>query len=535
MPANRALQASTRSAGVCRASGWHLRAAAAATPLAWLLAASALAWAGSLAFALARKAAPLGELVPESLVALTRLGSTALLGGSVLGIVVLGAYWHRPPLLRLPRPVLALALLHAVVLALLAGLPIRASHSPHPDVILVVVDTLRADYVDASRTPNIHELGKDGYRFSRAYASAPWTLPSFGSLLTGLHARDHGAGVDLEKDLGDGRRPLRDDVETLAERFASHGYQTISLTTNPWLGPGSGIERGFMHFRNLLLDDVILPGTFEFTSTARFAGAPTQTDRALWLFRLRDPERPIFLMLHYMDTHQPRNPPRRLIDEERNLHPASESEITYGASVRLVDAELGRLMAALKRSGRYTASVLVVTSDHGEGLAEQGIREGHGKTLHPELVRIPLVLKPAADGSTRHCDGLISHIDLGSTLLHLAGFDGSLGVGLSQVTSSGGCADGADAVFHAITSIPPSRDGLAAADHAIVWEHPEQWLGYDLELDPDHQQPAAIAADNRLEEHVRTQRELSRRSVPWKTRELDPELVDTLRALGYLQ
>jgi len=280
---------------------------------------------------------------------------------------------------------------------------------------------------------------------------------------------------------------------------------------------------------------VLIPGTFEFTSTARFASARTQTDRALWLLRLRDSERPIFLMLHYMDIHQPRHPPENLRDNERRMHPAAEREVIYGASVRLVDAEFGRLIAALKRRGRYEPSVIVVVSDHGEGLEERGLREGHGKTLFPELVQIPLMIKPPAASPPRRCDGLISHVDLGSTLLRLAGFDENLGVGLPRVARSGACADGADAVFQAITSIPPSRDALVSSDRAVVWEHPDHWLGYDLERDPDYQHPTTITAEPRLAEHVRAQREQARRDAPTKTRQLNPELTDTLHALGYLQ
>jgi arylsulfatase A-like enzyme len=283
------------------------------------------------------------------------------------------------------------------------------------------------------------------------------------------------------------------------------------------------------------LDDIVVPGTFEFTSTARFASARNQTERALWLLRLRDPERPLFLMLHYMDTHQPRNPPENLIDDERRARPARESEVVYGASVRLVDAEFGRLIAELKERGRYAPSILVVTSDHGEGLEEQGPREGHGKNLYGELVWVPLAIKPAGAIPTRSCDGLISHIDLGSTLLLLAGINEDFGVGQPRVAHSGECADGADAVFHAMTSRPPSSDGLVSGGSAVVWNHPDHWLSYDLERDPDYQHPSAIEAEPHLEEHVQAQRELAHRAGPTNTREFDPELVETLHALGYLQ
>jgi len=467
-------------------------------------------------------------------VALDHLGCVAMRAGIVLGAVALAVYWRRSPRVRLPRPVAAPALLYVGLLIGLAALPLRQSHSARPDVILVVIDTLRADYVDAERTPHIDALGEDGYRFSRAYSSAPWTLPSVGSLLTGRSPRDHGAGVNPETELGDGRRPLREDVETLAERFASHGYQTMGVITNPWLGRGSGIERGFEHFENLLMEDILIPGTFELTSTARFASARTQTDRALWVLRLRDPERPIFLMLHYMDMHQPRHPPKSLCDDERRAHPGTEPEVVYGADARLVDDEFGRLVAALKQRGRYAPSIIAVVSDHGEGLEQRGLREGHGKTLYPELVRVPLLIKPAAASTPQRCDGLVSLVDLGSTLLRLAGFDENLGVGVPRVARGGACANGADAVFQAITSISPSRDALVSGDRAVVWRHPDGWRAYDIERDPDYQHPTTIAAVPRLEEHVRLERELARRKTPTKSRELDPELVETLHALGYV-
>ncbi|MDE0895961.1 MAG: sulfatase, partial [Planctomycetota bacterium] len=281
-----------------------------------------------------------------------------------------------------------------------------------PDIVLIVIDTLRADRLscygnERQTSPNIDALALRGARFENAFAPAPWTLPSTASMLTGRLPQVHGAGLSgMNRDMNTAT-PLGPsaDIPTLAQHLDENGYATRAFVTNPYLT--FGLERGFQTFEHK---------DTEGADVANFA------DMAL---AEADLERPLFLLLHFMDCHDPLLTPdqdaRALSDAgllpqiwsrtfetlPRSVVGREERLLAYDASIHYVDRQVGRILDSLQRSGRADNTIVLVTSDHGEELFEHAAIEsepsfglpshrpaglGHGHSLFDEVLRVPFVI-----------------------------------------------------------------------------------------------------------------------------------------------
>lgn len=265
-------------------------------------------------------------------------------------------------------------------------------------LVLVIIDTLRADHLSLygyprQTSPNLDRRARIVY--THAVAAAPWTLPSVASLLTGRHVHRHGAGVNqgtynLHTGLG--------DVPTLAEALAAEGYATAAVVTNPWLVRSFGLHRGFDTY-----DDVVgaaaLPAAVHPLQALglhpldwpAYRPADVVVDRALGFVEAQERSR-WFLVVHLMDVHGPHVP--EPADLEALGGDPGVLVDRYDASIRKVDRELERLLAALPSTAR-----VVVTADHGEQLGEARSLPGpvppgtrHGHTLYEELLHVPLVV-----------------------------------------------------------------------------------------------------------------------------------------------
>ena len=317
----------------------------------------------------------------------------------------------------LPAPVL-------LVCSLLAACGAGPARESAPDVVLVVLDTLRRDACDPSLgekggesvlstlaqglpgglTPNLAALAREGVVFTQAFSAAPWTVPSHASILTGLLPSSHGCIA---------RRPrLIHPERTLAELLRAKGYQTAAFFSNPWLSErASGVLRGF----DVQEESPI--GGLGVLATGRGdqGGARTLGNVERWLGE-RDPDRPLFLFVNLFEAHLPYDPPlsvRRsfsppLPDDDQvsiqwghefnaGLHPSDQVDWErvrrlYAADVHQVDRLLGRLIGILKGAGLYDDTLLVVTSDHGENLGDHGLME-HQFSVHETLLAVPLVVR----------------------------------------------------------------------------------------------------------------------------------------------
>lgn len=344
-----------------------------------------------------------------------------------LAVVVAGGAWgvHRgtsPP--KLPQP---------------AEAPSSSNNPPSGDklnVLLIVVDTLRADRLgcygsDLGATPNIDAFAGEAVRFEHAYAHAPWTLPSFASLLTSLPPPRHGAGGQM------GRfKPLPPGVRTLGECFSAAGYVTGCIINVDFLAGNFGTTRGFA--------DVDFEGGADNTQARN---ATRTTDAAVkWLGT--PGKRPFFLMVHYFDPHLVYNPPpeyRKKFAAAGDQYSTSwvfgtreqviayrygkitfdeptirRAEKLYNGEVAYTDHEVGRLLRELNRLGLADSTVVVVTADHGEEFLDHGKFE-HGHTLYNELVHVPLCIRAPGGPQPGVVSAAVGLMDVAPTLCALTG------------------------------------------------------------------------------------------------------------------
>ncbi|MCG8458670.1 MAG: sulfatase, partial [Holophagales bacterium] len=326
--------------------------------------------------------------------------------------------------------------------------PARGGEPPH--LILIVLDTLRLDVFESvlRETEEGRELAAhlaDAAFFDNAMAASPWTAPSMGTILTGLYPAEHGFGTrPALRDRNRSLLPLAEAVPTLGTRLAQRGWHTEAIIANPILFPGSGIDRGFVHYE--VLDSTVkkLPllmvmSRMGMLDPERYQPAP-QVLRRLEsrLPALTSSGRPLFLWLHFLDPHDPyHDHPELPTDASAATLP--DDERRYREEVRFTARSVSRSIELLDRHGLWRDSLAILVSDHGEMFPTDGHVNpildpatgqpqtwGHGKSLYHELVRIPLVIRPPGglpEGAPRRTAALVSHIDLHDTVVEVLGLD----------------------------------------------------------------------------------------------------------------
>lgn len=317
---------------------------------------------------------------------------------------------------------------------LLLGLAACGGES-RPNVLFVVVDTLRADRVAefgqrAGLVPEITRFGEGAVRFTSCHSHAPWTLPSCAALLSGRHPAEHGAGGNLQA----GMRALAEGVRTLPGVFGSAGYATHAIVNVAFLGADFQVTRDFDG-----LDAI------HFASNVEVRRAEPTTDAALEWLDTRG-EEPFFLFVHYFDPHAVYDPPqpfRRRFAKPQDQRDDSwvfgtrehmmalragqlvlgedtldRAEALYDGEVAYTDAAIGRLLDGLEARGLAEDTIVVITGDHGEEFGDHGGFE-HGHTVYDELTHVPLLVRAPGVGP-RDVDQDVRHIDLAPTLCELA-------------------------------------------------------------------------------------------------------------------
>ncbi len=441
------------------------------------------------------------------------------------------------------RTIFASALIGCGLLSACGPGPDRVE--PGRDIILIVIDTLRADHVGVygsaphPATPEIDRLARRGGWFTETWSSAPWTPPSIMSLMTSLEPSVH--GLDLEGDrLAEMVPAFPTAGSTMAEVLRSNGYRTLAVTAGGGAGEVFGFGRGFDRF--------FQPP--DRPSTDVEAGV----DLALeWLEE--DRTNPTFLFFHTYEVHQPNT--HEVFDA--GADPVSKAVAAYASDLSVADHHLGRLFAALEISGRLDRSVVVVTSDHGENLYDRilaGRPVDHGHHLHAELLRVPLVV--VAPGLIP-AGGAIAEparlLDVLPTVCSLVGISMDetphQGRDLRPVLQGWGSAEPAPEIFSWAPLQGPSWSALRTGDWTAI-ESPavssDQWWGdvvvppfalYDRTVDPieaidvsrEHRE-IAVAMASRLAERKRSNAAL--RSELGAGDAIAADAADALRALGYL-
>jgi arylsulfatase A-like enzyme len=357
----------------------------------------------------------------------------------------------------------------------------RAEDSDPPNVILYLIDCLRADHVGAygySRptTPAIDALARDGVVFERLYSCASWTKPSVGCLFTSLYPQEHGA-----RTVDDSLSPER---LTLADALASQGYTTAAWVANPIVGArGFGMVRGFDSVRQLADQP-------KSVAVNRVKGDAAEITRSVvpWLKHMS--ERRFFLYIHSLDLHAeylPRPPFDRMFVRAESTGVARDLDL-YDNELAYNDREVGRLVDALKSLGLYDRTIIAVTADHGEEFGEHG-RFRHGHSLFDPLLHVPFIVKPArSQHRGLRVPALASNVDIAPTLLGFAGLpvpSAFKHLGLQPTLES---RAGQPRPYVFAEQLSPKEVLYAARDPRFKYIHqllpePGQFL-YDLEHDP---------------------------------------------------
>ena len=298
----------------------------------------------------------------------------------------------------------------------------RSVGARRPNLLLIVVDTLRADHLSAygySRptSPHLDALAAQGTLYETAISAAPWTLPSHASLFTGLYPHQHHATSQQWR--------LADSFDTLAERLARAGYHTGGFANNVWLSDVSGLEQGFERFDELWRfqpskgDQGI---SFDDPKTDMGA-ARTNTAVLGWLDGLPHDGKPFFTFINYFEPHMPYRPTQPFataflpagvdaatVQRLRSFYtpreygyilrapwmevPPRDLEVLralYDGEIAYDDAMIGRLLDGLRARHLLADTVVVITSDHGEHLGDHHML-GHKLSIYDSLLHVPLIV-----------------------------------------------------------------------------------------------------------------------------------------------
>jgi len=516
--------------------------------------------------------------------------SLAVDGTLVAGALAIGLLWAaRPWGRRGDRRLLVAAALGVV--AVTAGLFVQRSadggfgdEAPRasaplgaPNLVIVLLDTLRADHLGAygyarPTSPRIDELASRGHLFERAYSSSNWTRPALASLHTSTHPLRHQV-VDLD-------RGVPRSLPLLAEHLQRHGYATGMVSVGANFEPADGYARGVDYFyitrpsaavtRTTLFQNFVLrdfpatrPWLIDPAPTAEWTRPENITEQALTFVRSVKAEQPLFLFLHYMGPHDPYDPPPPYdgIFGDRGsdpgltrppddlwagpdwLSPADRQQMIdqYDEEIVWHDEYVGKLLDSLRGLGRLDDAVVVITSDHGEGFGEHGMW-AHNVALFEEVVHIPLILwTTQATASPRRHPHPASLLDIAPTLVEMAGlppvpsFDGQ-----SLVPRLYGGGNGRERVVFQQNPLN-GESGLRSPDWAYFQEERfgqrREWL-YRAE---DVRQEANLAREDgdvvaSLDEQLRHQQAFDReRRHEAEHVTIDAAREEQLRALGYVE
>lgn len=429
-----------------------------------------------------------------------------------------------------------------------------------PDVVLYVIDTLRADalgvYGSPTATPNIDGLARSGVRFAHAISTATWTRPATASLLTGLYPSTHGAEDRPDR--------LPESAFTLAERLRLLGYSTVAVVANGNLDPVWGFDQGFEFFQRPRV-----PDRDEQDRPRRHLHASEAHEVALreWDRRKDRGTGPVFLYVQVVDPHGPYDPPEWLLRAKRpvlgNTNPINDElnqgtrkptpelmsslRTLYAGEVAYSDQEFGKFLAGL---GSTDDALFVLTADHGEAFQEHGF-SSHGMSLYEGELDVPLILRsPRRVPAGVVVDEPVSLIDVVPTLLGLVGEStpGKValpGEALQGAWGGNSSADSAGQPLMAELDYDGRRwESLRVGSEKLLTHlnAKRSWL-FDLGSDPgehanflDSSSPSLAAMEAALSEIEQTAK-AQRLEDPEGTLDnpVSEDTTEQLRALGYIQ
>ncbi len=407
----------------------------------------------------------------------------------------------------------------------------RALAAP-PNLVMITIDTLRPDHLEcygykSIRTPHINGLAADGILIENAYTPIPLTLPSHASIFTGTYPLFHGVrdftGFTLSK-----------QRTTLATMLQAAGYSTGAVVGSAVLESRWGLDQGF----DFYYDNFPFSLTQDWQPIAERTGDVVVREALGWLDGIKGKR--FFLWVHLFDPHDPYSPPAAYDNQYRGR--------PYDGEIAFTDEMVGRILGYLKQNNLYNRSLIVLLSDHGEGLGEHG-EKYHGFFIYDSTLRIPLIFKLPGDVEFRgkRLAGPLRTIDIVPTVLQILGLSGR--VRATEVQGRGaysallGKSSLADLTTQAEILLPfyhfdwSPLISLRRGRYKFI-DAPRPEL-YDTVADPGetrnlHSEQRAVAAQ--LKDLLR--QEIARYAPGSTTaetpRDVDPATVEKLASLGYL-
>jgi choline-sulfatase len=351
---------------------------------------------------------------------------------------------------------------------------------PDAPVVLISIDTLRADHLPAYgyrqvETPAIDRLAKDSLLFENAYSAVPLTLPSHCSLLTGLAPAAHGVRDNVGYKLDPKKTP------TIADLLRGRGYKTGAAVSAYVLRGRTGLAASFDDY-----DDGIEVLLNQSLGQIQRSGEASAAHAVAWIDAHIDAhsEAPFFYFLHLFEPHTPYTPPAPFAERYRDR--------PYDGEIAAADAIVGRFLDHLRQAGIYDRAVVVLLSDHGEGLGDHGEKE-HGILLYREAIHVPLLVKlPGSRRGGGRVKEPAQLLDVVPTLTALLGLPTPANLPGRSLLGLAGAPEAAGRRLYAETFYPRLHFGwselrslIGARHHYIEGPDPEL---YDLAADPGEKQ-----------------------------------------------
>jgi len=462
-----------------------------------------------------------------------------------------------------------------------AGLPRTRAGDTVPNVLLIVLDTLRADHLGSygyprATSPHIDGLARQGVLFESAISQAPWTAASIASLFTSLYPSVHGlnGGIRWGAKQGSGgndlpfatQKTLAAGQLTLAEMLRRNGYRTAGFVSNVYVNSIFGFSQGFETYG----DD---HGDYS-RNVARAKRRANETNRQVFAWLEKEIEEPFFLFVHYNDCHWPYDPPapfgREWVkDYQGDLTPERTTAIVerqgepitglsdedlryliglYDGEIAYADAAVSDLMEKVQSAELERELLTVVTADHGEEFLDHG-SASHGYTLFDEQIRVPLIFHLPGRLEPRRVASQVRLIDVMPSILDLAGVaerPGSIQGESLVALLTGETERGPSAAYSEATYVGEQKSLRADGKLKLIYRAEDEGTSlFDLASDPDErsdvagEQPAVVTSlRDQLQRWNETNQELRTKLFDKETEQeviLDDETQERLRALGYIQ
>jgi len=410
-------------------------------------------------------------------------------------------------------------------------------HPPRPNVVLVVIDTLRADHLPfygypKETAPFLSKQAARGVLFEKAYAPSSWTAPATASIFTSLYPFQHGVVMGFLAQMSVIRRNpsiklnrIPEKVTTLPEVFHRGGYRTFGVVDNINICRSQGFEQGFDRLVSL-----------------RHEGGRVVNQKVLDLEKEIRAGGPYFLYLHYNDAHIPYRIP--LSKGEKTGERDKDKKARYDKEIAFVDSCLEKLYA---RFGWSRNTLFIVTADHGEEMMERGIY-GHGKSLYNTVIHVPLLFSwPEREfiaAMRRRAN--VSTIDIMPTLVSLLDFrrvKGLVGKDLTPELEGKAGAGGARNIYshlHTFAGTPNESLWMAClnGEFKYIFKAPDTHSLFDLKRDPGEDRNLYAKEQRTAHGLAKSlfafEKSCPRYSAEYVDFQLDKKSIEQLRSLGYV-